>query len=1531
MLNQRSALRSLVVRTKMQLKLACVCAATAAMFLSGCGRLGFEAHEIVVDGSVNDADASPDMPRDMLVEASTDLGMDASLDGDMEVDLGADDGVDMGPLLDPGISVVPTSGLITTEMGGIDTFTVVLLAPPTSDVTIALASSDVGEGTVSPASLVFTDINWNAPQVVMVTGVDDLVADGTVDYTITTAAATSTDTRYAGIDADDVAVSNTDDETPGVTVSPTSGLVTSEGGASDTFTVVLNAAPSSDVTIALTSSDVLEVTSSDDILTFTPLNWAAPQTVTITGIDDSDVDADQDFVIVTSATSSADGSYDGLDVDDVTGRNRDDESAGIVVDPTTGLETTESGGTSTFTVVLQSQPTADVALSLTSSNEDEGVVSVSNIVFTSTDWNVPHAITVTGVDDALVDGNQPYTVHVGPAVSADPFYSARTASDVVLTNRDDDAPGYIVTPLTGLLTTEGGGTATFSIVLTSRPSANVIFSVTSSDTTEVVVSTPNPRSTPSAWYDPQIVTLTGVNDSIVDGNQIVDIDIHVQLSADAGYMALSTMHTHVDATNLDDETPGVTVTPSSGLTTSEAGGSATFTIVLDSQPAANVTVSLSSDTLTEGSVSPTSITFTTFNWGIPRTVTVTGANDVVADGARVYHIVTAPAVSADGSYNGINATDVTVTNADNDTAGVTVAPLSIIAPETGTPATFTVALRSQPTASVTIPLHMLDVSQGSLSPASMTFTTGNWNVPQVATAIGINDGVMDGTFLNTAFTDPAVSTDMTYAGLDGPDVTVTHTEMAGISVTPTSGLVTTEAGGTATFTVALVSMPLANVTIQINRVAEGTPAAGAASALILTFTPSNWSTPQTVTVRGLNDSFDDGDVLYTLALQPANSTDLAYAGIDPPDVTLTNIDDDTAGVTVTPVGTAETSEDGTLLMLRLSYAATSSATVRFSFATSDATEGVIAPYAGMSGAFIDTTPTPGLSNIVYVRGVDDLIDDGDIGYTLNITITTTDPGYGGVTIPPIAITNLDNDGASGIIVSPTSNIVATESGATGYAQVVLTHAPTGNVTIAVSSSDLTEATVTPSMLTFTAANWNAPQYVTLTGVADGIVDGNQTVNIVTAPASSTDVSYSGVNAPDASAIVIDVDYGRCASVNTQALPVTGALYFTGNGVLSDDGRYVAFESFASNIVAGDTNNAFDSFLRDRSSATSSRISVTNAGMQASGAYSRVSGDGRFVTFYSDSTGVVAGDTNAIGDIFVRDTVLGTTERVSLSSTGAELNNYSLHGTLSRDGRYVSFETLAAAAPGDVNGTYDVYVRDRTMGTTVRASVNSAGAQGGYYSQNASISGNGRYVTFETSNSFVPSDTGIVTDIYVRDLLLNTTALVSVSMTGTGGDRNSNGAALSYDGRYIAFISAAANLVVGDGFNTQDVFVRDMIAGTTTRVNVMLDGTPGNGSADAPSISSDGQRIAFSSVATNLAPDDTNALRDAFVHDMTTGATTLVSRSIAGSILTSSSFGVNQVSISGDGNYVAFAADFADLVSPTYDTNLSTDIYVVPFP
>ncbi len=1032
-----------------------------------------------------------------------------------------------------GINVSPTSGLITTEAGGSASFTVVLTSQPTGNVTIPLSSSKTGEGSISASSLIFTTANWNTPQSVMVSGVDDFVDDGDIAYTIATGAATSSDANYSGRDAADVSVTNVDDDTAGITVSPTSGLTTTEAGGAASFTVVLNSKPTANVSIGISSSNTGEGTVSTSLLTFTAANWNAPQTVTVTGANDFVDDGNVSYSIVTAAAASADANYNGRNAADVSATNTDDDTAGITVSPTSGLVTTEAGGTASFSVVLASQPTADVVINLNSSNTAEGTVSASSLTFTPATWNTPQMVTITGVDDHVDDGDIAFSVVTSAATSADSNYSGMNPPDVSVTNTDDDTAGVTVSPSSGLTTTEAGGTASFTIALNSQPTANVTIALSSSNTAEGTISTSSVTLTPANWNTPQTVTITGADDLVDDGDIAYSVVTAAAASSDSKYSGLNAAD--VSVTNLDNDTAGITVTPVSGLVTTEAGGAASFTVVLDSKPTANVVIGISSSNTAEGTVSAASLTFTAANWNTPQTITVTGVDDSVDDGDIAYTVVTAAAASADASYNGMNAADVAVTNSDDDTAAITVSPTSgLSTTEAGATASFTVVLASQPTANVSIGLSSSNTAEGTVAPASLVFTPANWNIAQTVTATGVDDLVDDGDVAYTIVTAAATSTDPNYNGRNAADVSVTNVDndTAGIMVTPTSGLVTSEAGGSEDFTIALNSQPVANVTIPLTSSNSGE---GSLSVSSVTFTAANWNTPQTVTVTGVDDFIDDGDMAFNVVTGAATSSDASYSGMNAADVSLTNTDNDTAGVTVTPTTGLVTTEAGGADSFSVVLNSQPTANVLIDLSSSNTGEGVPS-----TSRLTFTAANWNVPQVVTVTGVDDAVDDDDIAYSIvTAAASSADANYNGMAVADVSATNVDNDTA-GFTFTPASGLTTTEAGGTATFTIVLNSRPTSSVTLGLSSSDTTEGAISAASVTFTSANWNVAQTVTVTGVDDFVSDGNVSFDVVTAAATSTDPKYSALNPADVSVTNVDNDTAGITVTPTTGVVTTEA-------------------------------------------------------------------------------------------------------------------------------------------------------------------------------------------------------------------------------------------------------------------------------------------------------------------------------------------------------------------------------------------------------
>jgi len=381
--------------------------------------------------------------------------------------------------------------------------------------------------------------------------------------------------------------------------------------------------------------------------------------------------------------------------------------------------------------------------------------------------------------------------------------------------------------------------------------------------------------------------------------------------------------------------------------------------------------------------------------------------------------------------------------------------------------------------------------------------------------------------------------------------------------------------------------------------------------------------------------------------------------------------------------------------------------------------------------------------------------------------------------------------------------------------------------------------------------------------------------------------------------------------------------------LSADGRYVAFASVADNLVAGDTNGASDVFVKDLQTGVVQRVSTSTVGVEANAASSHpsLSDDGRYVAFTSEATNLVALDINNSSDVFVKDLLSGALVRASSDALGAGAGGASYDPSLCPDGRYVAFTSEAEdLVNGDTNNDIDVFVKDLVSGIVTLVSTDSNGAQADDDSSQPAMSADGRFVAFTSeAENLVAGDTNETIDVFLKDLLTGAIARVSVDYAGVQGAGSSCNASLSHDGRYVAFLSDAGNLVPIDTNALNDAFVKDMQTGSIFRVSTDSNGNQANRSTSCAVLSGDGRHVALVTGATNLVANDTNGVDDVFVKNLDTGSLTRVSTDAQGQQTSGVSWSTDGPSLSSDGRYVAFASEADNLTAD--DDNAATDVFV----
>jgi Tol biopolymer transport system component len=420
--------------------------------------------------------------------------------------------------------------------------------------------------------------------------------------------------------------------------------------------------------------------------------------------------------------------------------------------------------------------------------------------------------------------------------------------------------------------------------------------------------------------------------------------------------------------------------------------------------------------------------------------------------------------------------------------------------------------------------------------------------------------------------------------------------------------------------------------------------------------------------------------------------------------------------------------------------------------------------------------------------------------------------------------------------------------------------------------------------------------------------------------------YIGVICAVIGSLLLGAASVSASSLSTTTL-VTGGLdtkgasvnaYAGSSNALSEDGRILVFASAAANLVPGDTNAAEDIFAYDRITQKTERLSVGVQGEQADGSsYApSVSADGKRVVFLTQASNLNPDAssqclTAGCFSIILHDRSTSQNTLVNRNTLGLRIPVVPLDAQISGNGNFVVFTTQNPVTVGDTNGEGDIVIRDLAANVTRAVSVDATGNTGQHSSRQPTVSNDGRFVAFSTRSVLVPDDTRGFNDVYMRDMQTGTIRRMSITTNDKQASESSFGGAISADGKSVAFLSAAANLVPHDTNARVDVFVRDWQAHKTTRVSIASDGTEANeGSYYQPSISSDGRYIVFTSYASNLVGADVNGSPDVFIYYRNYGITRRVDRASYDGAITN--LGADSQAVSGNGKVIVFSSASANL-------------------
>ncbi|MCY4324329.1 MAG: Ig-like domain-containing protein, partial [Gammaproteobacteria bacterium] len=771
---------------------------------------GFNTDDVTVDGGSAGAvsGSGDEYTATITPEGSADVTVtvraDAATDGANAGPASAESATAVWDDSQPAAVIVSGSPVSLVEGGDAGSYTVALATDPGGVVTVTPSSSDPGAVAVSGA-LTLTSTNWNEPQTVTVSAVDD--GDRADESVVVTHAVVG----YPGVSsAPDVAVTVADDDedededdaavgNPALVASADS-LVLTEGGEGS-YTLVLVERPTNEVTVSITAVGGAALDVSPPSLTFGVGDWDRPQSVTVAALEDDD-GADESGSLTHSATG---GGYEGVGAEVAVTVTDNDEASLAVSETSLSLD---EGGSASYTVALATRPPSAVTVEIAVSGGAGVELSASSLTFTPSNWSEAQTVTVSAnEDDDAADG----AGTLRHAATGGGYEGV--GAEVAVTVTDNDEASLAVSETS--LSLDEGGSASYEVALATRPPSAVTVEIAASGGAGVGLSASSLTFTPSNWSEAQAVTVSAnEDDDAADGAGTLR-----HAATGGGYEGVGA---EVAVTVTDNDEASLAVSETS-LSLDE-GGSASYTVALATRPPSAVTVEIAVSGGAGVGLSASSLTFGADDWDAPQSVTVTALED--DDGADESGSLTHSATG--GGYEGVSA-EVAVSVSDDDEPSLAVSETSLSLDEGGS-ASYEVALATRPPSAVTVEIAASGGAGVGLSASSLTFTPSSWSEAQTVTvSANEDDDAADG-----AGTLRHAATGGGYEGV-GAEVAVTVTDNDEPSLNVSAGSLSLEEGGSASYEVALATRPPSAVTVEI--AASGGAGVGL-SASSLTFTPS---------------------------------------------------------------------------------------------------------------------------------------------------------------------------------------------------------------------------------------------------------------------------------------------------------------------------------------------------------------------------------------------------------------------------------------------------------------------------------------------------------------------------------------------------------------------------------------------------------------------------------------------------------------------------------------------------------------------